>query len=145
MNTKRHWGWNFLIVITIIICALAFLAHAKNWTRLQNDQFRILSGIYYTQLKYSDLDSVNMVPKIPQLERMHGFSAGEMEKGVFRDSLKPDNRVGVYVDNLLHPKIRIVHNDSLYIYLNFSDSLKTVELFHYLEQKIDSARTPEPK
>lgn len=144
MKRKRHWGWNLLIVITVVICGLAFLAHARNWTKTKSDELRILSGVYFTELKFSELDSVKMVPKIPQMERIHGFSAWEMEKGVFRDSLKPENRVSVYVDNLLLQKIRIVHSDSLLVYLNFTDSLETLQLFKFLEHKIDSVRTTNP-
>ena len=47
---KRHWVWNLLIVATLIICALAFLAHYKNWTRIKDDRLEILSGIYYLEL-----------------------------------------------------------------------------------------------
>lgn len=129
------------IVCTLIICALAFLAHVKNWTKLRNDGLRIHSGVYRTELKYSELDSVKMVPRIPHMERIHGFSAWEMEKGVFKDSVNPDNRVSVYVDNLLNPKIRIVHHDSLLVYLNFTDSLETAGMFDALENKIDSVRS----
>lgn len=145
MKKKRHWVWNLVILITLIICVLAFLAHAKNWTKSKNDRLRILSGVYKTELNYSELDSVKMVPRIPHMERVHGFSAWEMEKGVFKDSVNPENRVSVYVDNLMNPKIRIVHHDSLLLYLNFSDSLETAAMFDFLEHKIDSVRSTQEK
>ncbi len=69
----------------------------------------ILSGIYYKDLPYSSLNSVDMVDKIPSMERINGFSAWMMEKGVFRDSLKPENKVYVYVDDLSRKKIKILY------------------------------------
>jgi len=132
---KRHWLWNLLIVLTIFVCVLAFIAHYKNWTKIEADHIRILSGIYYKELKFSDIDSVLMVDKIPQMDRVNGFSAWAMEKGIFKDSLEPEVNVSVYVDNLRKPKIKMVHNDSLKIYLNLSDSTETHRLYEFLLSK----------
>ena len=138
---KRHWLWNILIVLTIIICTLAFMIHYKNWTELEKDHLRIVSGIYYKELPYHDIDSIKMVAKIPQMERISGFSAWKKEKGVFRDSLNPENKVHVYVDNLLQPKIKLVHQDSLKVFINLSDSIATQEMYILLSIKIDSLKT----
>ncbi|HMB62712.1 MAG TPA: hypothetical protein VKN36_06540 [Eudoraea sp.] len=139
---KRHWLWNLLIVLTVIICVLAFIAHYKNWTRLEGDHIRILSGVYYKELKFSDMNHVMMVDKMPQMERINGFSAWEKEKGIFKDSTYPENRVRVYVDNLRQPKIRVVHNDSLNLYLNFSDSTETAGMYQLLLKKINEGQAP---
>ena len=53
------------------------------------------------------------------------------------DSLKPDNRIYVYVDNLYDEKIRLVYKDSMQLYLNLSDSLKTRELLRLLKEQKD--------
>ncbi len=127
--------WNVLIVLTLIGCAMAFTAHYKNWVRLKDDHFTILSGIYYRELPYESLDSVTMVEKLPSMERINGFSAWTTEKGTFKDSLHPDNKVFVYVDNLSLPKIKLVHHDSLLMYLNLSDSTETVQLFETLKNR----------
>ncbi len=137
---KRHWLWNILIVITIVFCAFAFIVHYKNWAKLEQDHLRILSGIYYKELPYSEIDSVKLVARIPQMERISGFSAGKKEKGVFKDSINPENKVHVYVDNLMHPKIKLVHQDSLKVFLNLSDSLATHKMYISLTSKIDSIK-----
>ncbi|NAS10769.1 hypothetical protein [Poritiphilus flavus] len=137
---RRQWLWNILIVLTIVICGLAFIVHYKNWVKVEKDHLRILSGIYYKEVQYVAIDSVKMVERIPQMERINGFSAWEKEKGVFKDSLNPENTVHVYVDNLLHPKIKVVHSDSLKLYINFSDSLETVETYQILTAKMDSVK-----
>ena len=65
-------------------------------------------------------------------------SALEKEKGLFRefkDSLTA-KKVHVYVDNLTNQKIKVVYNDSSKLYINFTDSLKTQELFTLLKGKI---------
>ncbi|MEX0290092.1 MAG: hypothetical protein AB3N14_13365 [Flavobacteriaceae bacterium] len=132
---KRHWLWNILILLTVVVCVLAFTAHYKNWTKIEGDHLRILSGVYYKELKFEDIDSVFMVEKIPQMERVNGFSAWAMEKGIFKDSINPENQVRVYVDNLRQPKIKVVHNDSIKLFLNFADSIKTEQMYQFLSEK----------
>ncbi|MEP0133117.1 MAG: hypothetical protein ABJJ25_14050 [Eudoraea sp.] len=135
---KRHWFWNILIVLTIIVCLLSFLAHYKNWIWKKADRIEILSGVYYMELPFKTMNEVSMVSKIPSLDRKNGFSAWEKEKGIFKDSLNEEKLVYVYVDNLHHQKIRLTYNDSLLLFINLSDSVKTKELYLYLEEKIDT-------
>ncbi len=144
MRKQRLWLLNVLIIFAVIACILAFAAHSKNWTRVRADHISLLSGIFYKEISFSELDSVQMVPRIPQMERVHGFSAWAMEKGIFLDSLHPENRVSVYVDNLMLPKIRIVHNDSLHLFLNFTDSLETNGMYLFLLSKVESDPKTKP-
>ena len=135
---KRNRFWNVILVITVLVCLVAFVLHYKNWTKVETDELKILSGFYYKKLRYSELDSVVMVGKIPPMERLNGFSALEKEKGLFRefkDSLTT-KKVHVYVDNLSNQKIKVVYNDSSKLYINLTDSLKTQELFTRLKGKI---------
>ena len=131
---KRHWVWNVLIIITLVICILAFVLHYKNWVRLKEDRIDILSGIYYTEVPYARLEQVEMVARIPAMERINGFSAWTTEKGVFKDSINPEKKVYVYVDDLRLPKIKIVQDDSLTLYLNLSDSTQTRQLYERLTE-----------
>jgi len=135
---KRHGFWNILIILTIIVCLLSFLAHYKNWIWKKADSIEILSGVYYMELPFKTMNEVSMVSKIPSLDRKNGFSAWEKEKGIFKDSLNEEKLVYVYVDNLHHQKIRLTYNDSLLLFINLSDSVKTKELYLYLEEKIDT-------
>jgi hypothetical protein len=135
---RRLRFWNLILILTVIASFLAFAVHYKNWTKVEPDQVKILSGFYYKKLRYSELDSVVMVGKIPPMERLNGFSALEKEKGLFRefkDSLTT-KKVHVYVDNLSNQKIKVVYNDSSKLYINLADSLKTQELFTLLKGKI---------
>jgi hypothetical protein len=140
---KRHGFWNVLVVFTVMVCFLAFVAHYKNWTKIGQEEIQILSGAYYKKIKFSELDSVELLDKIPPMERLHGFSALDKEKGVFRafkDSLRKDKPVYVYVDNLTHQKIKLVYLDSLRLYINLKDSLETQELYQFLlnQQQLQS-------
>ncbi len=134
-NNKRPWMLNMLIVVTIIVVFIVFAAHYKNWIRTENDSIEILSGIYYKELRYAEIDSVVMVQKIPSLERINGFSAMEREKGLFKDSIH-NTEVYMYVDRLSQPKIRVVYQDSLKLYLNLTDSTETQQMFQFLTDKI---------
>lgn len=118
-----------LIVLVVIACILAFVAHSKNWIKTEGDRVQILSGIFYEDIQISKMDSLIWVDKIPQMERKRGFSAWAVEKGVFIDSLNPDKRISVFVDNLRNRKIKMVYGDSLVLFLNYSDSSKTDVLF----------------
>lgn len=141
MKKNRLWFWNILAVLTVIVCLMAFAAHYKNWTKTDAEGMQILSGFYYQKLKFSELDSVFLIDKIPPMDRLNGFSALEKEKGIFRefkDSLT-DKKVYVYVDNLSQQKIKVVHNDSILLYLNLKDSLETLRLFDVLKTKLENA------
>jgi hypothetical protein len=84
------------------------------------------------------LDSVVFVARLPPMERLNGFSALEKEKGVFRefkDSLT-DKKVYVFVDNISQQKIKLVYKDSVKLYLNLKDSVKTLNLFNSLVPKL---------
>lgn len=140
-RSKNPWLWNILIVFTVIVCLIAFVAHSKNWTKINTQDIQILSGAYYRQIKFADLDSVLLVDKIPPMERLNGFSAMAREKGLFRefkDSLT-DKKVYVYIDNFDQQKIKIVYKDSLKLFLNLSDSLETDRLYRFLRDKRDTA------
>lgn len=140
-RSKNPWLWNILIVFTVIVCLIAFVAHSKNWTKVSAQDIQILSGAYYRQIKFADLDSVLLVDKIPPMERLNGFSAMAREKGLFRefkDSLT-DKKVYVYIDNFDQQKIKIVYKDSLKLFLNLSDSLETDRLYRFLRDKRDTA------
>ncbi len=137
---KRHWFWNILIVLTVIVCGLAFAAHFKNWTKIKPDRFQVLSGIYYHELKYSDLDSVQFVERIPPMKRLSGFSAFDKGKGVYRefkDSLT-DKKVPVFIDNFSGQKIRLVEKDSSQFFINLKDSIETQELFLFFQEKLNA-------
>ncbi len=137
---KRHGFWNVLVVLTVVVCFLAFAAHYKNWTKIGQGEIQILSGAYYKKIKFSELDSIVLLDKIPPMERLHGFSALDKEKGVFRafkDSLRNDKPIYVYVDNLTHQKIKLVYLDSLKLYINLKDSLETQELYQFLLEKLE--------
>ena len=136
---KRHWLWNILAVITVVVCLLALLAHFKNWTKVKPTQLQILSGFYYEEIKYADLDSVLLVERIPPMERLNGFSAFDKGKGVYRefkDSLT-DKKVYVFVDNFSNQKIRLVKKDASQLFVNLKDSLETDELFQLFRSKLE--------
>lgn len=124
-------------MITLVLCGLAFLAHSKTWVRLEDNRLTLLSGIYYRDLGVGEINEVSMVEKIPELERIHGFSAWENEKGVFKDSLYPDQKIYIFVDNLYNSKIRLVYRDSLLLFVNLSDAGETENLYTNLKEKID--------
>ncbi len=132
---KRHWLWNALIVLTLVACAFAFAVHYKNWHKIEKGEFRILSGIYYQKIPLPTIDSIELVDKLPEMERSNGFSWMVKEKGVFKDSLT-QTKVYVFVDDLRQQKIRLVHQDSLKVYLNFKDSLETQKVFQTLKQEL---------
>ncbi|MGW9684832.1 hypothetical protein [Flagellimonas sp. 2504JD1-5] len=132
---KRHGFWNVLIVLTLIVCVLAFILHYKNWHKIEEGELRLLSGIYYQKIPISEIDSIMFVDRIPEMERSNGFSWAATEKGVFKDSLT-ETKVYVFVDDLRQQKIRLVHDDSLKLFLNFKDSLETQKVFHLLNEEL---------
>jgi len=135
---KRHWLWNIIIVLTCIICALAFALHYKNWTQIKDDRLNIIAGFYYTEILFDDLQGVSMVPKIPELERVRGFSAWEIEKGIFKDTIQNLSDIRVYIDDLKQEKIKLDRTNDSSVYLNFTDSLKTKEMYDFLSATLNN-------
>ena len=137
---KRHWLLNLIIVLTVIVCLLAFAAHYRNWTRLQEDRMQLLTGLYFVELPYQELNAVQWKEKLPSMERSHGFSFFAREKGVFTDSLYPERPVYVFVDDLRHHKLEIRYQDTLLMYLNFADSLESASMYELLLEKMEKAK-----
>jgi hypothetical protein len=134
---KGFWVWNLLLGFTVVICALAFLSHSKNWIKLKDDRMRIISGFYIKNLDFAVLDSVIMVERLPPMIRLSGFSAFDKGKGIykeFKDTLT-DKKVFVFVDNFSNQKIRLVKKDSDQLFVNLKDSLETDKLFQFLQAK----------
>ena len=85
MAQKHRKGlWNFIIVFTLLICGTVFAMHYKNWIKKEPNQLTVLSGFYLQQIPYAEINEVGLVKRIPEMERINGFSAWEKEKGIFR-------------------------------------------------------------
>lgn len=134
---KRHWLWNVLIVLTVIVCILAFVEHYKNWYKIEEGNLKVLSGLYYQKIPLEEIDSILFVEKLPEMERSSGFSWKAREKGVFLDSIT-QTKVHVFVDDLRQQKIKMVHHDSLTLYMNLQDSTETQELFSILQTEMQN-------
>ncbi len=135
---NKNWFWNIVIVLTLIVCVLAFVLHYKNWSKFEDGHFQVVSGIYKQRILLSDIDSISFVEKLPEMERSNGFSWLAKEKGVFKDSLT-ESKAYVFVDDLRQQKIRIVHHDSLKLFLNFSDSLETDQVYTRLKEVLKNS------
>jgi hypothetical protein len=142
--TKNHWVWSVMLIVTVILCAVILILHFKNWISSDNESLKLRSGFYHVEIPYSDLDSVVVVERMPPMERLNGFSALEKEKGVFRefkDSLT-NKKVHVFVDNISQQKVKLVYEDSVYLYFNLKDSVETINLLDDLTAKMNTLRIP---
>lgn len=135
-SRKRHWFWNLLIVLTVLFCITAFVLHYQNYSAIEEGKFKIYSGVYRQQIPISEIDTISFVERIPQMERRNGFSWFAREKGVFNDSLT-NATTYVFVDDLRQRKVRVVHHDSLKLFFNFTDSLKTMTTYETLKNLVD--------
>ncbi|SFR60503.1 hypothetical protein [Maribacter stanieri] len=143
-SSKKNWVWTIALVITVIVCAFVLILHIKNWVDDDVNSLSLRSGFYNVEIPLNELDSVVLVERIPPMQRLHGFSAFDKEKGVFRefkDSLT-DKKVRVFVDNINQNKVKLVYKDSAYVYFNLKDSVETVQLFQKLSTRISSLSTP---
>ena len=134
---NRPWLWNSIIIVTLLCCGFAFGVHYKNWISLEEGNLSIVSGIYRQKIPLTDIDGINFVQRIPEMERKNGFSWLAREKGVFLDSIT-GTKVYVFVDDLRHQKIELLHRDSLRLYVNLADSLSTQALYENLISKVEN-------
>jgi len=128
---KKNWFWNVVIVVTVITCIAAFVLHYKNWVTIEDDVLEITSGIYSQEISVSEINSIELVSRLPEMERKNGFSWLAKEKGVFLDSIS-GSKAYVFVDDLRQQKIMLTHSDSLVLYVNLPDSLSTRALYDKL-------------
>lgn len=143
-SSKKNWIWTITLIVTIIGCAVVLILHVKNWVTNDEISLGLRSGFYNIEIPLNELDSVVFVERIPPMQRLHGFSALEKEKGVFRefkDSLT-DKKVHVFVDNINQNKVKLVYKDSSYVYFNLKDSVETVQLFQKLSAKTSALSEP---
>lgn len=136
-KNKYYWLWNIIIVLTVLACIGAFVLHYKNWSKFEEGHFQVVSGVYKQKINLSDISEIAYVERLPEMERKNGFSWLAKEKGVFKDSLTA-NTVYVFVDDLHQQKIRLIHNDSLKLYINFLDSLETKKVFEKLKNGMEN-------
>ncbi|MDF4201694.1 PH domain-containing protein [Maribacter sp. SA7] len=143
-SSKKNWIWTITLIVTVICCAAVLILHVKNWVSNDDNSLGLRSGFYNVEIPLSELDSVAFVERIPPMQRLHGFSALEKEKGVFRefkDSLT-DKKVYVFVDNINQNKLKLVYKDSSYVYFNLKDSVETVQLFQKLSSRTGALSEP---
>ena len=142
--TKKNWVWTSTLILTVIFCAFILILHIKNWVDNDEDNLKLRSGFYAIEIPYSQLDSVVFVERIPPMERLHGFSALEKEKGIFRqfkDSLT-EKKVYVFVDNINQQKVKLVYKDSSLVFFNLKDSVETLHLLDDISSKINVSTVP---
>ncbi len=102
---------------------------------MEDGKLKMLSGIYYQQIPITEIDSIALVAKLPEMERSSGFSWMAKEKGVFKDSLT-QSKVYVFVDDLRQQKIKLIHHDSLKMFINFQDSIQTQKIYAILQTEV---------
>lgn len=143
-SSEKNWIWTITLIVTVICCAAVLILHVKNWVTSDDNTLGLHSGFYNVEIPLNELDSVVFIERIPPMQRLHGFSALEKEKGVFRefkDSLT-DKKVHVFVDNINQNKVKLVYKDSSYVYFNLKDSVETVQLFQKLSAKTGALSEP---
>ncbi len=133
---KKHWLWNVVIGLTVLVCLAAFILHSKNWVKEEEKGFTLITGFYSSEVNYKEVESIGIVPRIPEMERESGFSVWGVEKGIFRDTLESLEGIRVYVDELKYPKIVLHLRGSAPIYFNFRDSLETDLFYRKLSDRL---------
>ncbi len=136
MKKKNNWFWNVIIVLTIVGCGFAFVLHYKNWISFDDGIFEITSGVYSQDIPVSKINTIALVKRLPEMERVNGFSWLAKEKGIFLDSIS-GNKAYVFVDDLRQQKIMLSHQDSLVLYVNLADSIATHALYNKLNTLVN--------
>lgn len=141
VRKKRLWVWNIIIVLTILVCLAVFALHLKTYTREAPDKLTLISGFYSSEIDYNEIENISMVPKIPEMERVSGFSVWAVEKGIFRDTIQNMVGIRVYVDDLTQAKIKLEQKNAPNIYFNFKDSLLTRSYFDLFSTKLEENKS----
>ncbi|WP_141402437.1 hypothetical protein [Sediminicola luteus] len=130
----RKYLW-IMVILAVLLCGAALLSHTKNWIQIERDQFKVTSGFYRNSIAFTELDSVVLVDSLPRKQRKHGFTVRGREKGVYQN-LEDSTTVYVFLDRAEGPKVKLVYQDSLRLFVNYRDSLDTQALFETIQLRL---------
>lgn len=123
-------AWGFAWVIMVIAALTLALSFRPTRITVGEETIKI-SGMYGREIPVSDIVSVDLLDEMPPIAmRTNGSDTGNQAKGHFRFS--NGDKCMLFIHKKA-PYIQLRTTDNLY-YLNYSDKVKTVELFESLKE-----------
>ena len=122
----------FIVLFLVILVSI----HDKNITWEDGRKFSVWSGFYFKMITYSEVDSLVLEDKIPNLKlRSNGYAAFGKKKGNFIRS-NDAKEILLFVNKPRSKCIHLFLEDGGEVYFNFDKDEKTVELFNELKIRL---------
>ncbi len=120
---------NTYIVLFLIGALCVFLYYATRESDIEITKERIeVSGLYHFSIKMKDIDSIKVVDELPKFVlRTNGFDVGVVKKGFFKTEKGEIYKLSLHTNK--KPYIKIYHSTDQILFLNYSDSVRTLQLF----------------
>jgi len=123
----------FLCFVFIAIAGMFFNSLKDNKIDITKDTIKI-EGDYGMELKGSDIKSIKLVDKLPEISyKMNGFALENVKKGYFKT--KSGEQVKFYINSENYPLIFIVTKDNQKIYYSSKEKSNNI-IFNELKTAI---------
>ena len=119
------------IGLSMVVVALIFAMSSRLEVKVGEESVKI-SGMYGREIPVSEIVTVELLEKLPPMQRINGSDVGKYMKGHFQ--LKNGEKCMVYICTEA-PYIELRTANDLY-YFNTSKKEKTMELFEELKNKL---------
>lgn len=123
-----------IYIVFLLIGALCiFLYYAIRESNIEVNKERIEnSGLYHFNIKMKDIDSITLVNELPKFVlRTNGFDVGIIKKGFFKTEKGEIYKLSLRVNT--KPYIKIYHSKDQILFLNYGDSIQTLQLFNNIK------------
>lgn len=120
---------NTYIVLFLIGSLCIFLYYAMRESDIKVTKERIEnSGLYHFSIKIKDIDSITLVNELPKFVlRTNGLDVGIVKKGFFKTEKGEIYKLSLRTNT--KPYIKIHHSTDEILFLNYGDSIRTLQLF----------------
>ena len=139
-RTNRKSKYTYLFIGTILLIIALFTVYAIRDAKVILSKDKVdIQGEYGIQIKYLDISQIDTVKYLPSIEmKTNGYSVLTYRKGYF--VLKDIGVAKLFVNYKFPPIIQIRLKDNEFIYINYSDPKKTIDLYKGLHGKINSMK-----
>jgi hypothetical protein len=115
------------IVVIALVAVMIGYGVIPSKFKVSDDRISF-SGKYGTEVKVSDLESVTLINKMPDIKaRTNGLGLGPIRKGFF--SIEDQGKCRLLLHSFQGPFVKISTKDQGIIFVNFKDQAKTESVY----------------
>lgn len=120
-------------IFIALFCVVLVSIHDKNITWNNDDKLILWSGTYLEAISYSEIDSIVLEDKMPNLTlKTNGYAAFGKKKGNFIRSSDAE-KILLFINKPSSKCIHLFRKDGEEVYFNFDKDEKTLDVLKQLK------------